>query len=107
MVFEVDGLGVDLGGRAVLSDVRFSIERGERVVLLGVNGWGGLGSPQTLANDQRVNIGEEFAPNRHVLGGGRGLPLSSAIGVSIRELSGRGARPAARRAPVHTAPRDV
>jgi len=40
MRFEVDGLGMHLGGRAVLDGVRFAIEPGERVVLLGVNGSG-------------------------------------------------------------------
>ena len=38
--FEVDGLGIELAGRTVLSDVSFSVSPGERVVLLGVNGCG-------------------------------------------------------------------
>jgi cobalt/nickel transport system ATP-binding protein len=38
--FEVGGLGIDLAGRTVLSDVGFSVYPGERVVLLGVNGCG-------------------------------------------------------------------
>jgi cobalt/nickel transport system ATP-binding protein len=40
MPFEVAGLRLELGGRAVLSDVSFSVRPGERVVLLGVNGCG-------------------------------------------------------------------
>lgn len=40
MSFAVDGVGVELGGRAVLRDVAFSVSAGERVVLLGVNGAG-------------------------------------------------------------------
>src|SRR5574340_442069 len=40
MPFDVDWLTVELGGRAVLSEVSFSIRPGERVVLLGVNGCG-------------------------------------------------------------------
>ncbi|WP_242394483.1 energy-coupling factor ABC transporter ATP-binding protein [Anaeromyxobacter oryzisoli] len=40
MPFEVAGLGLELGGRTVLSDVSFSVRPGERVVLLGVNGCG-------------------------------------------------------------------
>jgi len=40
MVFEVSGLTMELGGAPVVSDVSFSVRRGERVVLLGVNGCG-------------------------------------------------------------------
>lgn len=40
MQFELEGVAVELGGRPVLQDLRFGIERGERVVLLGVNGCG-------------------------------------------------------------------
>ncbi len=40
MVFELDGVGVDLGGVPVLRDVSFRVASGERVVLLGVNGCG-------------------------------------------------------------------
>ncbi len=40
MPFEVQGLGIELGGRPALSDVGFSVRAGERVVLLGVNGCG-------------------------------------------------------------------
>ncbi|HEY7725188.1 MAG TPA: ABC transporter ATP-binding protein [Anaeromyxobacteraceae bacterium] len=40
MPFEVSGLGVELGGRAVLSEVTFALRPGERVALLGVNGCG-------------------------------------------------------------------
>lgn len=40
MVFEVDGLDVDLGERSVLRGVNFAVRPGERVVLLGVNGCG-------------------------------------------------------------------
>ena len=40
MPFDVDRLTVELGGRAVLSDVSFAVRPGERLVLLGVNGSG-------------------------------------------------------------------
>jgi cobalt/nickel transport system ATP-binding protein len=40
MSFTVEGLGLSLGGRAVLGEVRFAVAPGERVVLLGVNGCG-------------------------------------------------------------------
>jgi cobalt/nickel transport system ATP-binding protein len=40
MDFEVSGLTMELGGAPVVSDVSFSVRRGERVVLLGVNGCG-------------------------------------------------------------------
>ena len=40
MPFEVQGLGIELGGRPALSDVSFSVRPRERVVLLGVNGCG-------------------------------------------------------------------
>jgi cobalt/nickel transport system ATP-binding protein len=40
MPFELDRLAVGLNGRAVLSDVTFAVEPGERVVLVGVNGCG-------------------------------------------------------------------
>ena len=40
MPFQVEGLAVELGGRAVLSEVSFAVRPGERVVLLGVNGCG-------------------------------------------------------------------
>ncbi len=39
-VFEVAGVGLELGGRPVLSEVSFTVAPGERVVLLGVNGCG-------------------------------------------------------------------
>jgi cobalt/nickel transport system ATP-binding protein len=38
--FTVEGLQIDMGDRAVLRDVTFSVAPGERVVLLGVNGCG-------------------------------------------------------------------
>jgi cobalt/nickel transport system ATP-binding protein len=40
MDFEVSGLTIELAGAPVVSDVSFSVRRGERVVLLGVNGCG-------------------------------------------------------------------
>jgi cobalt/nickel transport system ATP-binding protein len=40
MDFEVQGLTLELGGRAVVADLSFTVGRGERVVLLGVNGCG-------------------------------------------------------------------
>jgi cobalt/nickel transport system ATP-binding protein len=40
MTFEVERLAVELGGRAVLADVSFTVRPGERIVLLGVNGCG-------------------------------------------------------------------
>lgn len=40
MDFEVSGLTLALAGRPVVTDVTFSVARGERVVLLGVNGCG-------------------------------------------------------------------
>jgi cobalt/nickel transport system ATP-binding protein len=39
-MIELENVTVEVGGRAVLQDLTFSIERGERVVLLGVNGCG-------------------------------------------------------------------
>jgi cobalt/nickel transport system ATP-binding protein len=38
--FTVEGVGLELGGRAVLGGISFSVAAGERVVLLGVNGCG-------------------------------------------------------------------
>jgi len=38
--FALEGVGLDLGGRAVVRDVSFAVAPGERVVLLGVNGCG-------------------------------------------------------------------
>jgi cobalt/nickel transport system ATP-binding protein len=38
--FTVESVGLDLGGRAVLRDVSFAVQPGERLVLLGVNGCG-------------------------------------------------------------------
>jgi cobalt/nickel transport system ATP-binding protein len=40
VTFSVQGVGLTLGGRAVVRDVSFEVARGERVVLLGVNGCG-------------------------------------------------------------------
>jgi len=40
MTFEVDHLTLELGGRAVIRDLSFSVQPGERVVILGVNGSG-------------------------------------------------------------------
>jgi cobalt/nickel transport system ATP-binding protein len=39
-MFDVAGLGLELGGRTVVSGVSFAVRPGERVVLLGVNGCG-------------------------------------------------------------------
>jgi cobalt/nickel transport system ATP-binding protein len=38
--FDVDGVSLEVGGRAVLRDLSFTIREGERIVLLGVNGCG-------------------------------------------------------------------
>ena len=40
LVVEADGLGKDYGEKRVLRNVRFTIERGDRVALVGVNGAG-------------------------------------------------------------------
>ncbi|BDG01811.1 energy-coupling factor ABC transporter ATP-binding protein [Anaeromyxobacter oryzae] len=40
MSFVLDGVSMELSGRAVLRDVSFAVRPGERVVLLGVNGCG-------------------------------------------------------------------
>jgi len=40
VAFSVQGVGLTLGGRAVVRDVSFEVTPGERVVLLGVNGCG-------------------------------------------------------------------
>ncbi len=40
MTFALENVAADLNGRAVLRDISFSVEPGERVVLLGVNGCG-------------------------------------------------------------------
>jgi ATP-binding cassette, subfamily F, member 3 len=40
MVVEAEGLGKSYGSKRVFSDARFSIERGDRVALVGVNGAG-------------------------------------------------------------------
>jgi len=40
MLFEVENVSVDVGGRPVLRNVSFTVAAGERVVLLGVNGCG-------------------------------------------------------------------
>jgi cobalt/nickel transport system ATP-binding protein len=39
-MLEVDGISLEVGGRAVLRDLSFTIREGERAVLLGVNGCG-------------------------------------------------------------------
>jgi cobalt/nickel transport system ATP-binding protein len=40
VIFELDGVGVDLGGREALGGVTLGVAEGERVVVLGVNGCG-------------------------------------------------------------------
>jgi cobalt/nickel transport system ATP-binding protein len=40
MLFELERVSVELGGREVLRDLSFSVRPGERVVVLGVNGCG-------------------------------------------------------------------
>lgn len=40
MVFELDGVSIEVAGRQVLRDVRFSVGKAERIVVLGVNGCG-------------------------------------------------------------------
>lgn len=40
MDFVIDKISVELGGRQILGDLSFALNRGERVVVLGVNGCG-------------------------------------------------------------------
>lgn len=66
MIYSVEGVGIELGGRPVLAEVSFSVAAGERVVLLGVNGCG----KTTLL---KLLDGLIFSPRGRIVWGGERL----------------------------------
>jgi len=58
MVAEAEGLTKSYGARLVLDNVRFSIERGDRVALVGVNGAGKSTLIRLLTGDEAPTAGE-------------------------------------------------
>ncbi len=57
LVVEADGLGKSYGPKQVLSNVKFSIERGDRVALVGVNGAGKSTLIRLLTGDEAPTAG--------------------------------------------------
>jgi ATP-binding cassette subfamily F protein 3 len=58
MVIETEGLSKSYGEKQVLKNVRFSIERGDRVALVGVNGAGKSTLIRLLTGDETPTSGE-------------------------------------------------
>jgi ATP-binding cassette subfamily F protein 3 len=58
MVVETEGLSKSYGEKRVLSNVRFSIERGDRVALVGVNGAGKSTLIRLLTGDEQPTGGQ-------------------------------------------------
>ncbi|HET6170549.1 MAG TPA: ABC-F family ATP-binding cassette domain-containing protein, partial [Terracidiphilus sp.] len=58
MVVEADGLSKSYGEKQVLSNVRFSIERGDRVALVGINGAGKSTLIRLLTGDEAPTTGQ-------------------------------------------------
>lgn len=77
MEFEVDVRRMELRGRPVLRDIRFSVAAGERVVLLGVNGCG----KTTLL---KLMDGLAFAQEGAVSWRGRALDAAALAGAAFR-----------------------
>jgi ATPase subunit of ABC transporter with duplicated ATPase domains len=57
VVLEVDGVSKAYGGPPIFEDVSFAIERGERLLILGLNGAGKTSLLRILANDQKADAG--------------------------------------------------
>jgi ATP-binding cassette subfamily F protein 3 len=67
VVLEVDGLDVELGGRTLVRDAGFAIERGQRVAVVGPNGAGKTTLVETLLGRRapargRVSLGHRVIP---------------------------------------------
>ncbi|GAO04829.1 energy-coupling factor ABC transporter ATP-binding protein [Anaeromyxobacter sp. PSR-1] len=77
MEFEVDVRRMELRGRPVLRDIRFSVAAGERVVLLGVNGSG----KTTLL---KLMDGLAFPQEGAVRWRGRALDAAALAGAAFR-----------------------
>jgi ATP-binding cassette subfamily F protein 3 len=67
VVIEVDGLGLEVPGRTLLTDVGFTLERGQRLAVIGPNGTGKTTLMETLIGRRpttagRVSIGHKVVP---------------------------------------------
>jgi ATP-binding cassette subfamily F protein 3 len=67
VVVEVDGLGLEVPGRTLLRDVGFTLERGQRLAVIGPNGTGKTTLMETLIGRRptisgRVSIGHKVVP---------------------------------------------
>ena len=66
-VIEVDGLSKAYGGPAVFEDVSFDLGRGERLLVLGLNGAGKTSLLRILAGETEANLGRiRFGHDVHV-----------------------------------------
>jgi ATP-binding cassette, subfamily F, member 3 len=66
MVIEAEGLSKSYGAKQVLNNVRFTIERGDRVALVGVNGAGKSTLIKLLTGDEAPNAGR-IKPGHNVI----------------------------------------
>jgi ATPase subunit of ABC transporter with duplicated ATPase domains len=57
-VLLVEGLGKGYGGPPVFEDVRFGLERGERLMVIGLNGAGKTSLLRILAGESEADLGE-------------------------------------------------
>jgi ATPase subunit of ABC transporter with duplicated ATPase domains len=64
VVLEVDGLAKSYGGPPVFSDVAFALEKGERLLVMGLNGAGKTSLLRILAGQSTPDVGSvEFGVN--------------------------------------------
>lgn len=58
VVLEVEGVSKSYGGPPIFEDISFALERGERLLILGLNGAGKTSLLRILAGDQAADTGE-------------------------------------------------
>ena len=95
VVVEVDGLTVKVPGRTLLTDVGFTLERGQRLAVIGPNGTGKTTLMETLIGRRpaaagRVSIGHKVVPAYFpARGGDAQRPAPSSRPSSPRATSPR------------------
>jgi ATP-binding cassette subfamily F protein 3 len=98
MVVEAEGLSKSYGAKQVLNDVRFGIERGDRVALVGVNGAGKSTLIKLLIGDEaptagRIKLGhnvvsEYFAQDQYKVLDGDSRMLDDISGAALKVPEG-------------------
>ncbi|WP_085529078.1 heme ABC transporter ATP-binding protein [Kocuria massiliensis] len=100
---EIDGVGLTVGGRAILRDVSFEVRSGEVMALIGPNGAGKSTILSVIAGDLRPDSGSVRLEGREVHGGSPRelarrrsvLPQTTYVsfGYRVREVVAMGRTP--------------